>query len=175
MLARDDTRVQPIFRRIRKILDQQTAIAGLAARSVRTYPPAMRTALAALAFVVAAGGAQAAGKVSVTVSELLAEPKGHRSETVVVRGIRCVDPGPGGFICEAAASGQRLRLDASGLGGGTTDAIAEKLIGPCNGFAALAKLTCTFDVTFTPTGSGFENGVTIINTPEIDISVPRRR
>lgn len=59
MLARDDTCVQPIFRGSRKILDQQTAIAGLAARSARTYPPAMRTALAALAFVVAAGGAEA--------------------------------------------------------------------------------------------------------------------
>ncbi|WP_281408670.1 MULTISPECIES: hypothetical protein [unclassified Methylobacterium] len=39
----------------------------------------------------------------------------------------------------------------------------------------LAKPTCTFDVTFTPTGSGFEDGVTVINTPEIDMSVPRRR
>ncbi|WP_170868064.1 MULTISPECIES: hypothetical protein [unclassified Methylobacterium] len=45
-------------------------------------------------------------------------------------------------------------MDASGLGG-TTAAIAEKLIGPCNGLAALAKPTCTFDVTFVPTGSGF--------------------
>ena len=135
----------------------------------------MRTALAAVAFVVAAGGAQAAGKVAVGVQQLVADPKAHRGETVVVRGIRCVDPGPGGFICETTVDGQQLRLDASGLGGETTEAIAEKLIGPCNGLAALAKPTCTFDVTFTPTGSGFEDGVTIINTPEIDMSIPRRR
>lgn len=70
---------------------------------------------------------------------------------------------------------QKLRLDASGLGGETTEAIAEKLIGPCNGIVALAKPTCTFDVMFTPTGSGFEDGMTIINTPEIDLTVPRRR
>ncbi len=137
----------------------------------------MRTSLVALALalVVAAGETQAAGEVTLTVSQLLAEPKGHRGETVIVRGIRCVDPGPGGFICEAAVGRQQLRLDASGLGGGTTEAIAEKLIGPCNGLAALAKPRCTFDVTFVPTGSGFEDGVTIINTPEIDMSVPRRR
>ncbi|KTS07954.1 hypothetical protein SB2_02635 [Methylobacterium radiotolerans] len=135
----------------------------------------MRAALAALALVIAAGEARAASKVTLTVSQLLADPKGHRSETVVVRRIRCVDPGPGGFICEAKVGGQQFRLDASGLGGGTTEAIAEKLIGPCNGLAALAKPTCTFDVTFVPTGSGFEDGVTIVHTPEIDMNVPRRR
>lgn len=99
----------------------------------------------------------------------------HRGETVVVLGIRCIDPGPGGFICEAAGGGQKLRLDASGLGGGTTEAIAEKLIGPCKGLAALSEPTCTFDVTFVPTGSGYENGVTIVHTPEIDMGVSRRR
>ncbi|MBP2494074.1 hypothetical protein ABID82_006362 [Methylobacterium sp. PvP062] len=135
----------------------------------------MRTAFAALALVVAAGEAQAVGKVTLTVSQMLAEPKGHRGETVIVRGIRCVDPGPGGFICEATVGGQQLRLDASGLGGGTTEAIAERLIGPCNGLAALAKASCTFDVTFVPTGAGFEDGVTIVHTPEIDMSSPRHR
>lgn len=135
----------------------------------------MRTALAALALVIAAGEARAAGKVTLTVSQLLAEPKGRRGETVIVRGVRCVDPGPGGFICEAAVGGQQLRLDASGLGGGTTEAIAEKLIGPCNGLAALEKPACTFGVTFVPTGSGFEDGVTIVHTPKIDMSASRRR
>ncbi|WCS26718.1 hypothetical protein LOK46_07800 [Methylobacterium sp. NMS14P] len=135
----------------------------------------MRTALAATAPVVAAGEVRSAGKVTLTVSQLLADPKGHRGETVTVRRIRCVDPGPGGFICEATVGGQQLRLDASGLGGGTTEAIAEELIGPCNGIAALAKPTYTFDVTFVLTGSGFEDGVTIIDTPEIDMSIPRRR
>ncbi|MBA9063875.1 hypothetical protein GGQ91_003276 [Methylobacterium fujisawaense] len=135
----------------------------------------MRTLLAALALVIAAEEAQAASKVTRTVSELLAAPKGLRGETVIVHGIRCVDSAPGGFICEATVGGQKLRLDASGLGGGTTEAIAEKLIGPCNGIATLAKPTCTFDVTFVPTGSGFEDGVTIINTPEIDMSVPPRQ
>jgi len=106
---------------------------------------------------------------------MLADPKAHRGEMVVVRGIRCVDPGAAGFICEAEAGGRRLRLDASALGADTAQAIAEKLIGPCKGAAALSRPTCTFDVTFTPTGSGFEDGVTIINTPEIDMSVPRRR
>ncbi|KQS82460.1 hypothetical protein ASG32_23115 [Methylobacterium sp. Leaf361] len=135
----------------------------------------MRSVLAALALVVAAGEAQAAGKVTLTVSQLLADPKRHRGETVTVRRIRCVDPGPGGFICEAKVGDQQLRLDAAGIGGGTTEAIAEELIGPCNGIAALAKPDCTFDVTFVLTGSGFEDGVTIIHTPEIDMSVPRRR
>lgn len=135
----------------------------------------MRTALAALVLVVAASGVQAAAKAAVTVNELLATPKAHRGEVVVIRGIRCVDPGAAGFICEAEASGRRLRLDASALGADTAQAIAEKLIGPCKGVTALSRPTCTFDVTFTPTGSGFEDGVTIINTPEIDMSVPRRR
>lgn len=136
----------------------------------------MRTTLTFLVLVVAAGATtQAADKVSVTVRELLAEPTKYQGETVTIHGIRCVDPGQGGFICEAAMGGQRLRLDASGLGGGTAEAIAEKLIGPCNGLAALAKPTCTFNVTFVPTGSGFNGGMTIINTPEIDMSAPRRR
>ncbi|MDP4004145.1 hypothetical protein [Methylobacterium sp. NEAU K] len=54
-------------------------------------------------------------------------------------------------------------------------AIAEKLIGPCKGVAALSRLICTLDVKFTPTGSGFEDGVTIVHTPEIDMSAPTRR
>lgn len=112
------------------------------------YRSKVRIALAAFALVVAAGELEAAGKVTLTVIQLIAEPKGHRGETIIVRGIRCVDPGPGGFICEAADGGQQLRLDASGLGGGTTGAIAEKLIVPCNGLAALTKAACTFDVTF---------------------------
>lgn len=138
-------------------------------------PAGIHYALAALALVVAAGEAQAAGKVTLTVSQLLADPKGHRGETVTVRTIRCVDPGTNGFICEAAVGGQQFRLDASGLGGGTKEAIAEKLIGPCNGLAALAKPTCTFDVTFVPTGSSLEDGVTIVHAPEIDMSSPRHR
>lgn len=77
-------------------------------------------------------------------------------------------------MCEAEADGRRLRLDASGLGG-TTDAMAEKLIGPCNGVASLAKPICTVDVAFTPTGSGFEAVVTIIKTSEIEVTAPRRR
>lgn len=135
----------------------------------------MRTALALFALVIAAGAAPAAGEVTLTVSQLLAEPKGHRGETVVVREIQCIDPGAAGFICEAEVVGRRLRLDASALGADTAQAIAEKLIGPCKGVAALSRSTCTFDVKFVPTGSGFEDGVTIIHTPEIDMSVPRRR
>ena len=133
----------------------------------------MRTALAVLAFVAAAGGAQA--QTIVSACQLLKDPKGYQGQQIVVRGIRCVDPGRDGFVCEAELDGQRLQLNASGLGRGTAHAIAENLIGLCNGAAALAKPTCTFDVAFTPTGSGFEDGVTIINTPEIDMSVPRRR
>ena len=133
----------------------------------------MRTAFAAIAFVVAAGGAQA--QTIVSARHLLKDPQGYQGRQIVVRGIRCVDPGGDGFVCEAEPDGQRLHLNASGLGSETTHAIAENLIGLGNGAAALAKPTCTFDVTFTPTGSGFEDGVTIINTPEIDMSVPRRR
>ncbi|WCS23657.1 hypothetical protein LOK46_21175 [Methylobacterium sp. NMS14P] len=135
----------------------------------------MRTVLAVPALIVAAGPTLAAGKVAVSVNQPLADPKGHRGEAVAVLGIRCVDPGPGGFICEAKVSGQQLRLDASGLGGATTGTIAEKLIGPCNGLPALAKPACTFDVMLVPTGSRFEDGVTIVHTPEIDMSAPRRR
>ena len=133
----------------------------------------MRTALAALALVVAAGGAQA--QTIVSARQLLKDPKGYQGRAILVRGIRCVDPGRDGFVCEAEPDGQRLQLNASGLGAGTTNAIAENLIGLCNGVVALAKPTCTFDVAFKPTGSGFADGVTIINTPEIDMSVPRRR
>lgn len=135
----------------------------------------MRTALAALCLIAAADAAQAAGKAAVSVDQLLADPKAHWGEMVLVRGIRCVDPGPGGFICETTVNGRLIRLDAFGLGGHASEAIAEKLIGPCNGLAALTKPACTFDVKFVPTGSGFEDGVTIVHTPEIDMSATRRR
>ncbi|WP_426313825.1 hypothetical protein ACN9MF_20130 [Methylobacterium fujisawaense] len=69
----------------------------------------------------------------------------------------------------------QLRLDASEFGDGTNEAVAEKVIGPCNGLKALAKPACTFDVILVPTGSGFEDSVTIVHAPEIDMSVPPRR
>lgn len=130
---------------------------------------------ASIGFILlAAGPALARGSAEASVRQLLDSPKRYAGEVIVVRRIRCVDPGPAGFICEATDGGRRLRLDGSGLGGITEQAIAEKLIGPCNGVAALSRPTCTFDAVLTPTGFGFEDGVTIVHAQEIDLIKPKR-
>lgn len=133
----------------------------------------MRLAVIGLV-ILAAGPALARGSAEVSVRQLLDTPKRYAGEIIAVRRIRCVDPGPAGFICEATDGDRRLRLDGSALGAITEHSIAEKLIGPCNGVAALSRPTCTFDAVLTPTGFGFEDGVTIVHAQEIDLVKPRR-
>jgi hypothetical protein len=120
------------------------------------------------------GPTLARGSAEVTPQQLLDNPKRYDSKLIVVRRIRCVDPGATGFVCEATAANRRLRLDGTVLGSITEPAIAEKLIGPCKGVAALIRPTCTFDVVLTPTGSEIEDGITVIHAQEIDLVKPRR-
>lgn len=133
----------------------------------------MRLAVVGLV-ILATCPALARGSAEASVRQLLDNPKHYKDEIIVVRRIRCVDPGAAGFICEATDGRRRLRLNGSALGAITEQAIAEKLIGPCKGVAALSRPACTFDAVLTPTGFGFEDGVTILHAQEIDLVKPRR-
>ncbi|MCJ2077886.1 hypothetical protein MKK68_19940 [Methylobacterium sp. E-016] len=134
----------------------------------------MRTALAVLVLVTLIGAASGRDDAAVTPRQLIANPAKYKGEIVVVRRIRCVDPGGAKFLCEAASGADRLQLNASVLGAITEQSIAEKLVGLCKGQSALTRPACTFDVVLTPTGFGSNGSVIVIYAAEIDLSKPHR-
>ena len=134
----------------------------------------MRYVLSLLLSLGLIEAAVARDSAAVTPRQLIANPAKYKGEMVVVRRIRCVDPGGAGFVCEAAADASRLRLDASVLGAATKLAIAEKLVETCKGRPALTNPECTFDAVLEPTGHGMDAGATVIYAREIDMFSPRR-
>lgn len=86
----------------------------------------------------------------ITARQLVDNPKAYVEKAVVIPGIACVDPGKGDFLCMMKVGGQVLRIQASGLGAKTNQAIAERLTGDCKGTANLENAACKVDAEFTP-------------------------
>ncbi|KQP16615.1 hypothetical protein [Methylobacterium sp. Leaf93] len=117
---------------------------------------------------------------AVSVPDLIANPAKRIGESIVIRRIRCVDPGGAGLVCVAVRGRLTLRIEASLLGPFTKVDIAEKLIGLCKGEAKLDAAACTFDILITPKttrqddGTGGRGTVTVIYGNEIEMYAPRR-
>ncbi|KAB1068816.1 hypothetical protein [Methylobacterium planeticum] len=140
----------------------------------------MYRVLAALLCAVS-GSALARDDAAIAVPDLIAKPQAYIGELVVVRGIRCVDPGGAGFLCAAVVGDKALRIDALVLGPFTTVPIAERLTKRCKGASALDRAECRVDIALTPTsfekaaGSGGPDAVTVVHAAEIEMYTPRKR